>query len=259
MTAQTAPIKRRFPWKIAGGMIALVAVAIAARMLPVSSWLESFNLWVRELGGIGYAVFIAAYAGLTVLLIPGSALTLGAGFVFGLIPGFLTVSAASTLGASLAFLIARYVARERVAEKLGQNQKFRSIDRAIGREGGKIVFLLRLTPVVPFTYSNYLYGLTAVRFRHYVVASWTGMIPGTLLFVYLGSIGKAGLEAAAGSSAGPGALQWTFYGIGLVATIAVTLFVTRIARKALRETDVEEATDPPRDTRAQTASEGSAG
>jgi uncharacterized membrane protein YdjX (TVP38/TMEM64 family) len=168
-----------------------------------------------------------------VFFLPGSILTVGAGVVFGLLRGFVIVSISATLGATAAFLVGRYLARGWIAGKIEGHPKFKAIDEAVAREGWKIVGLLRLSPVVPFNVLNYAFGVTRVSLRHYVVASWIGMMPGTLLYVYLGSI--AGDLAGAGGRASRTPAEWAFYAVGLVATIAVTVFVTRLARRALAE------------------------
>ena len=140
-------------------LIALIAIPIALflvmKFLPVQEWLRSFNSWVVQMGVAGIFVFIIVYAVATVLLAPGSVLTIGAGFVFGLWKGFLAVSVGATLGASLAFLIARFIARDKVEAIARRNEKFRKIDNAIGKQGAKLIFLLRLSPVIPFNLSNY--------------------------------------------------------------------------------------------------------
>jgi uncharacterized membrane protein YdjX (TVP38/TMEM64 family) len=143
------------------------------------------------------------------------------------------------VGAALAFLIARFVAREKITSIAKKNESFRRIDVAIGEQGAKLVFLLRLSPLIPFNLSNYFYGLTAVKFWPYVLASWIGMLPGTLLYVYLGTVGRAGLQAASGTDAGRSPPELTLLGVGLVATVAVTIWVTRIARKALKQQHVK--------------------
>jgi uncharacterized membrane protein YdjX (TVP38/TMEM64 family) len=210
---------------------------LAMKLLPVQQWLRSFNDWVGQMGIVGIFIFIGVYALATVLLAPGSVLTIGAGFAFGLWKGFLAVSAGSTLGAALAFLVARFIARERVAAVAQRNEKFREIDSAIGKQGAKLIFLLRLSPVIPFNLSNYLYGLTGVKFWPYMLASWIGMIPGTFLYVYIGTASKAAVSAAAGGEAMKHGWQyWTFTGVGLAATIVVTVWVTKIARDALQNT-----------------------
>src|SRR5438105_6882405 len=182
-------------------LVILIGLLLAARFLPVQQWLRSFNDWVGKMGLAGIFIFIAVYAAATVLLAPGAILTIGAGFAFGLWKGFLAVSAGATLGAALAFLVARFIARQKIEAMAKENEKFQRIDRAIGEQGAKLVFLLRLSPVIPFNLSNYFYGLTGVKFWPYVLASWIGMMPGTFLYVYIGAAGKAAVSVAAGGEA----------------------------------------------------------
>jgi uncharacterized membrane protein YdjX (TVP38/TMEM64 family) len=197
--------KRAAPKSAIFRLIVLIAIVIvlfvAMKFLPVQESLRKFNAWVSHMGVAGIFIFIGVYAVATVLLVPGSILTIGAGFAFGLLKGFLAVSAGSTLGAALAFLVARFIARSRVEAIAKGNDKFQRIDKAIGKEGAKLIFLLRLSPVIPFNLSNYFYGLTGLRFWPYVLASWIGMMPGTLLYVYIGTAGKAALAVAAGGEA----------------------------------------------------------
>jgi uncharacterized membrane protein YdjX (TVP38/TMEM64 family) len=219
-------------------MLILIALFVAMRFLSVREWLWNFNDWVGQMGTAGIFIFIGVYALATVLLAPGSVLTIGAGFTFGLWKGFLAVSAGSVLGAALVFLVARFIARERVAAIAQRNERFRQIDSAIGKQGAKLIFLLRLSPVIPFNLSNYLYGLTGVKFWPYVLASWIGMMPGTFLYVYIGTAGKAAVSAAAsGEAVQHGWQYWTFLTVGLAATIIATIWVTKIARDALRKTE----------------------
>jgi len=215
----------------------IIALFLAMRFLPVQQRLMNFNDWVSQMGVAGIFIFVVVYAVATVLLAPGSILTIGAGFAFGLWKGFLAVSAGATIGASLAFLIARFIARDKLEAIARRNEKFRKIDNAIAREGTKLIFLLRLSPVMPFNLSNYFYGLTGVRFWPYVVASWIGMMPGTFLYVYIGAASKAAVAAAAGGEAVKHSWQyWTFLSVGFFATIIVTIWVTKIARDALCKT-----------------------
>jgi uncharacterized membrane protein YdjX (TVP38/TMEM64 family) len=220
-------------WKWLAVAALLIAVSAAWSFLPLGEWIKSFTVWVEKLGPLGVVVFVAIYAVATVLFVPGSLLTIAAGLVFGLLIGTLAASAGSIIGASGAFLIGRYFARSRIEAKAKRDEKFRAIDKAIGREGWKIVALLRLSPLIPFNASNYFYGITAVQFWAYVLASWIGMLPGTVLYVYLGTIGKAGLG---GGDKASSPLEYVFLGVGLVATIVVTVIVTRLARKALKKT-----------------------
>src|SRR5437867_8399896 len=225
-----------------GRLIALVAIVIALflvmRFLPVREWLRSFNDWVGQMGIAGIFIFIGVYAVATVLMAAGSILTFGAGVAFGLWKGFLAISAGATFGASLAFLVARFIAREKIEAIARRNETFRKIDNAIGKEGAMLIFLLRLSPVIPFNLSNYFYGLTAVRFWPYALASWIGMMPGAFLYVYIGTAGRAAVLAAAGGEAiKRGWPYWTFLSVGLAATIAVTFWVTKIARSSVRKTE----------------------
>ena len=220
----------------------VIALFLAMKFLPVQQWLRDFNDWIGQMGVIGIFIFIVVYALATVLLAPGAILTIGAGFAFGLWKGFLAVSGGATIGAALAFLVARFIARDKIEAIAQRNDKFREIDNAIGRQGTKLIFLLRLSPVIPFNLSNYFYGLTAVKFWPYVVASWIGMMPGTFLYVYVGTAGKAAVAAAGGG--GPavkhGWQYWTFLGVGLAATVAVTIWVTKIARDAMKSQAFQE-------------------
>ena len=173
---------------------------------------------------------------LACLFLPGSILTLGAGVVFGVVKGSIIVSFASTLGATVAFLVGRYLARGWISGKIEGNAKFKAIDDAIGREGWRIVALTRLSPIFPFNLLNYAFGVTRVPLVQYVLASWIGMMPGTIMYVYLGSL--AGSLATLGGASGGQArtpAQWALYAVGLLATVAVTVYVTRIARRALSQ------------------------
>ncbi len=229
-------------WKWIALALVVAALFVASQLLPVKEWLNSFNQWVGGLGPIGVVIFIIVYALATVLFVPGSVLTVGAGFIFGLTVGVFAVSIGSTIGAALAFLISRYIARRKIEALASRNEKFKAIDRAIGEQGWKLVFLLRLSPLIPFNISNYFYGITAIEFWPYVLASWIGMLPGTVLYVYLGTFGKATVEAAAGGGRTRSPLEWALLGLGLIATVVVTVWVTQIARKALRKTKLPEHT-----------------
>ena len=238
--------------KIALGLIAAVALVVSIRYLDAAALLRGALDAIARLGAWGPVLFLWLYVVATVFFLPGSILTLGAGAVFGLVRGFLVVSASATLGATAAFLIGRYVARGLVARKVERHPKFKAIDDAVAREGWKIVALLRLSPVVPFNVLNYAFGLTRVPLRHYVIASWIGMMPGTLMYVYLGSI--AGDLAGAGlGRAHRTPAEWALYGVGLAATIAVTIFVTRLARRALDSRAHLVSAAPPPEVRGANA------
>jgi len=218
--------------RLAVGAVLLVALAVAARSL--GSRIPEFVAWVNGLGVWGPLVFMAGYALGTVLFVPGSALTLAAGALFGIGRGLIFAWCAATVGASLAFLVARYLARGAVEQRIAGNARFAAIDRAVGQEGRKIVFFLRLSPVFPFTFLNFALGLTRVRFLDYLVAS-IGMIPGTLLYVYYGNVIGLAAQIAGGASLQRGLADYLVLGLGLAATLAVTIFVTRLARRALAQ------------------------
>lgn len=190
--------------------------------------------WIDSLGTVGAIAFIALYIIATVAFLPGSILTLGAGFVFGVVWGSVYVFVGATLGATAAFLVGRYLARGWVARKIIDNKNFAAIDRAVGKEGLKIVLLTRLSPIFPFNLLNYAFGITGVSLKDYFIGS-VGMIPGTIMYVYLGSL--ASNLAMIGSEAQPTnpTVQWAIRILGFLATVAVTVYVTRIARKALEE------------------------
>jgi len=212
----------------------VVGLLVATRFLPITDWVRDGLTWVDGLGAIGPVVLAALYVLATVLFVPGVLLTFGAGILFGLVKGAITVSIGSTLGATAAFLVGRYFARDAVAQRIQGNAKFEAIDRAVEREGWKIVGLTRLSPVFPFNLLNYAYGVTNVSLRDYFFASWIGMMPGTLLYVYIGTaIGSLANLGAGGRERSTA--EWIFYGVGFLATLAVTVVITKIARKALAE------------------------
>ncbi len=227
--------KRSGVIKVVSIVLIVLALFVIIRALPVDRAIDLLKLKVDGLGFWGPLALGAAYVVAALAFVPGSALTLAAGAVFGLVWGTVTVSLASTTAAALAFLIARYLARDKVAQQARKYPKFEAIDGAIGAEGWKIIAMLRLSPYMPYSLGNYLFGLTAIRFWPYVLASWLFMLPGTFMYVYLAHIGTKGLQSAAGAEQETTLAEWALLGVGLLATIAVTVYVTRLARKALGE------------------------
>lgn len=221
-------------WKWIALAVGLILCSVAISFLPVGQWVKSFTDWVRHLGVTGAFIFVGAYALAAVLFLPGAIFTIAAGLIYGIAGGTTVALIGATLGASLAFLVGRYFLRKRIENFSRKNKKFGAIDAAIGKQGWKIVGLLRLSPLIPFNVSNYFYGVTSIGFLPYVLASFVGMLPGTLLYAYLGAIGQAGFGGAGKKGHSP--LEWTFLGIGLLATIGVTIFVSRLAKKALKKT-----------------------
>ncbi|MBI4169417.1 MAG: TVP38/TMEM64 family protein [Acidobacteria bacterium] len=217
--------------------IVLLLVLLAALLglgRVASAHLQELAAWLSQLGPWGPIAFIAGYAAATVAFVPGSLLTLAAGAIFGLSWGILYVFVGATIGSSAAFLVSRYLARATIERRLAGNDRFAAIDRAIAAEGLKVTLLLRLSPVFPFNLLNYGLGLTKVRFVDYLVASM-GMLPGTLLYVYYGKLAGDVAGLAAGAQESKGAAYWAVLILGLLATLAVTAIVTRLARRALPE------------------------
>lgn len=213
-------------------VVAAAVLIAAASVFDLRGALRGALAWIAGLGAWGPVLFVLIYIAATVLFLPGSILTLGAGFVFGVVRGSIAVSIAATLGATAAFLVGRYLARDWVSARIAGNEKFRAVDEAVGREGWKIVGLTRLSPVFPFNLLNYAFGVTKVSLRDYFFASWIGMIPGTVMYVYIGSL--AGDLATLGTGERQrGGGEWALYVLGLAATIGVTVYVTRVARRAL--------------------------
>lgn len=221
-------------------VLALLAAAIVAALvfLPLGDYLHLAIQWVGQQGAWGPVLVGLLYIVACVFFVPGTILTLASGLLFGVVLGTVTVSIASVLGATAAFLIGRYLMRDWIEQKLAAYPRFHAVDEAVGKNGLKIVFLMRLSPVFPFNLLNYAFGLTRVSLRDYVLASWIGMFPATVMYVYLGSMAGSAAELAAAVSSGSVGQQ-VLKAVGLVVTILVTVLITRIARKALREAVAE--------------------
>jgi uncharacterized membrane protein YdjX (TVP38/TMEM64 family) len=211
--------------------VALVALLVAVRYVDTSTLFPGTLDRIRALGALAPLAFVLLYVLASLAFLPGFPITLGAGAVLGLATGAITVSIGATLGATAAFLTGRYLARDWVTRRIAGHPAFEAIDQAVAREGWKIVGLARLSPAFPFNFLNYAFGLTRVSLRDFFFASWIGMTPGILLYVYIGSL--AGDLATATGRQGRGPMEWTFYALGFCATLAVTIYVTRVARKAL--------------------------
>lgn len=223
-------VKTRTPGKWIAVALAALALFLAGRLLPLESWLAAFQAWVKGLGAAGMLLYGALYVGVTLALGPAFLLTLGAGFLYGLARGVLLVWVSATTGAALAFLIARSFGRRYVEKLASENQTFGAIDRAVSEKGWRIVLLLRLNPLLPFVFSNYLYGLTAVAFWPYVLASAAGMLPLVVLYTYLGAAGRAAVADRHRSF-----WEWAALALGLIATIVATVLISRIARRELEK------------------------
>lgn len=212
---------------------ALVALAALIYALPVGGVLEAVIGWIDEHRRVAWLAFFATYVGAAVLMVPGSILTVAAGFLFGVVTGTIVVSVSSVAGATAAFLVGRGLGREWVRRKVGTDRRLAAVDRATEDRGFLIVMLLRLSPVFPFNALNYFLSLTGVRTGHYVLASWIGMLPATVLYVYIGSVAQD-LAALLAGNFEAGAAGEALFIAGLGATAVVTVLVTRYATRALR-------------------------
>jgi uncharacterized membrane protein YdjX (TVP38/TMEM64 family) len=226
-------LTKKFWLRVLLGWALAISLAIVFQHFNLQALLQSALLWVRNLGSTGILAFIVIYNLATVLFIPGSLLTLGGGALYGAFWGSVYVVIAATLGATLAFLIGRYFARGWVYQQIQGHPKFQAIDKAVAQEGLKIVFLARLSPIFPFNLLNYVFGVTCVSLKDYIIGS-LGMIPGTVIYVYIGSL--AGDMTALGmpQTMNPQAQigQWLVKIVGFLATLAVTLSITRIAKRS---------------------------
>ncbi len=212
-------------------VLSLLALLLLARALPLRELTSALEDWIAGLGLLAPFAFAGVYIVATVLLVPASLLTLVAGAIFGLWIGTAVVSVASTTGAALALLIGRYLAREKVRRMVEQSPRFAAVDRAVAEGGWKIVAMLRLSPAIPFNLQNYLYGLTSIGFWTCVLTSWVAMLPGTLMYVYLGHVFGLALGQDRQRTMG----EWALLAVGLLTTIAVTRYITQLARRKLNE------------------------
>jgi uncharacterized membrane protein YdjX (TVP38/TMEM64 family) len=216
--------------RIGAGAVLLATFVTAWYVLPVKEWIAAFQAWIAGLGAWGVVAFAAVYIIAVVLLVPASALTVAAGLVFG-VWGFPLVVAAATIGAGAAFLVARYLAKAKVKKFVEQRPKLKAVGQAVSEDGWKIVGLLRLSPLVPFNLQNYLFGVTEVGFYPYLAATFIGIMPGSLLYVFLGSLGHDN----GGKSA---AWKWSFFALGILATAITAVIITRKAKVKLARSGI---------------------
>lgn len=216
-------------WRPVVLLVAILLMLVLATVLGIGQRLSDLRTWIQGLGPWGPVVFVALYAAAVVAAIPGSALTVVAGTLFGSVLGVMVVINAATLGASLAFLIARYLARDAMARRLATNEKFQKLDRLTEEHGAIIVALTRLVPLFPFNLLNYGFGLTRVPFWTYVIWSWLCMLPATILFVVGADAFTEGLTQ--------GRVPWGLVG-ACVAVGLVLMFLIRYARRRLKEREI---------------------
>lgn len=217
------PLKRSIPVLI--GFFILI-VYMAWQFLPLESWIQDFTAWIASLGTLGVFAFCVLYVIATLLLAPGSVMSIAGGVAFGLW-GLPVVLVSATMGAGVAFLIARYLARERVTVALEGHPKFKAIGKAIDEEGWKVVGLVRLSPQIPFAITNYFFGITNIGFWPFVLTSAVGVAPATFIYVNLGAMGH-------GSQSGNDGLRWIILIAGLMAGIVAAVLIARKAKAKLQ-------------------------
>src|SRR5690606_9486338 len=188
--------------------------------------------WIDSQGAMAAILFIALMAAVVVLLLPGIFLTTGAGFVFGVVEGTIYVVAGTVIGSAIAFLVARYLFGERASQFIIQRSNLRVVSDEMARHDFKVVMLTRLIPFFPGKISNYFFGLTRFSFKGFVLGSLVGFIPFSLHNVYLGSI-TADLASLSRGEVERSPLQWAFYALGFLATVAALLYFNKLARRAL--------------------------
>lgn len=215
-----------------------MAPLVQKLLTQLTAWQDS----LQQLGWGGLLAYVAALVALQMVLIPLSVFGVAAGAIFGFWKGLIAITLGTNAGAAVNFLLSRYIARGAVTRYLAHHEKFRLIDNAVGREGGKIVALLRLCPL-PFGFANYCYGLTAVRFWPYLIATFIAIIPANCFFVWVGASAQEGLAAFQGTGRQRHPGEYVFIGIGLIAAFLALGYVTRLAKAALARTDRPAAED----------------
>ncbi|HEY8565622.1 MAG TPA: TVP38/TMEM64 family protein [Beijerinckiaceae bacterium] len=212
------------------GMGAVVVVTgLAWAFLPLQDWIRDFVGLMQSMGIWGVLAFGALYLVAIVVLAPSSIFSIAAGLAFGWW-GILFVVVTATLGAATAFLIGRYLARDRVARMLDKRPRLKAVARAIDAEGWRVVALIRLSPPIPFAVTNYVFGVSNVGFWPFVATTALGILPATVVYVNLGSMGQT---ASRGGSVT--VWEWALLVVGIIATVLAGVLVTRKARALLDE------------------------
>jgi len=220
---------------VALGVTLLMYFDVHEDVLQLLDWLDALGIW-------GPLLFIMIMMLVVVLVLPGVMFTAGAGFVFGLVEGTVCVVVGTTLGAALAFLIARYLFGDRASQFVLRRARLRLVSEELTPHGWKIVLLTRLVPFFPYKLSNYFFGLTQFSLRGFMGGTFVGVIPLSLHNVWLGSI-AAGITVPGGHIAARTPFEWVLYGGGFLVIVGLIVYLNRLARRALAdytEEDVEE-------------------
>jgi len=221
------------------GVIAVIGFALWK--LPITDYIASGLTWIEQNQSTAWIVFILMYAAAIVLLLPALVFSLSAGYLFGIAKGWMIVVVAATLGSCISYLVGQTFLREWVLGKAENMKNFSNLDTAVANKGFLIVFLTRLSPAFPFSLINYVYSVTKIKLPHFALATFLGIMPGSLLYVYAGSAAK-NLQDVLSGNVEIGGSQGLLV-VGLIATLLVTILVTRIASKALKEAADIDASD----------------
>ena len=213
-------------------LLAAFGIAFVLFGREASQRLPAFAAWVQSLGVWGPLAFVLGYGIAAVLLVPAVLLTLAGGAVFGFRRGVVYVTMGATLGATLAFFAARYVVRRFVEAYVERYPRLGAIDRAVESEGARLVFLLRLSPIVPFVFLNYVLGISRISFRDYMLGT-AGMLPAVAAYVYAGKVAGDLATVVAGVATPHGPMYYALLTIGLAATLLASVLITRAAARAL--------------------------
>jgi uncharacterized membrane protein YdjX (TVP38/TMEM64 family) len=216
-------------WARVALLFAIVGAAyVGVRFLPLHQWMREVDDWVDTLGPYGPLVFGVIYFGAVVVLVPRSVLTVASGFLFGFWEGALISVGAAAAAAAVSFLLGRYLFRKRVQGWVAVHPKARAIDGAVSSHGWRVVALLRMSPIVHYSLSNYFYGVMSIGFWSFFLAGLAGTLPGTLLAVWIGTASHAGIT-------GPRhAWRWAYLGVGILATVVASIYIARLATRALQ-------------------------
>jgi uncharacterized membrane protein YdjX (TVP38/TMEM64 family) len=231
-------------WKVSAGFLTIAFPFLVITLLPVGKVITKLDALFDRLGPYAMIVFALVYVVDALALGPAWLLALVAGLAFGLVKGVLLVWISATAAAVLGFLIARYFARHRIEQLAKRNEKYEAVDRAIKRHGWKVVLLLRISPLLPYTISNYIYGLTAVDFVHYLIATAVGMLPMVAVYVSIGAAGREAALAAAGGGS-HSTVELVVLAVGVLLTIGAAVLIARAAQRELVAMRLEKKTAQP--------------
>lgn len=219
----------------------VVGIALAYILLPLKDWLTSIAGTIESLGAAGVLLYIAIFVVFCMFLLPAALVSILSGVAWGMW-GFAVALPSATLAACVAFLISRYLFSGRFRAWLLTKPRLSAVERAVNQKGAMLVFFMRLSPIMPFPVLNYIFGLTRIPFRKYALATFIGLVPINFMWAYVGTIGRD-LAGADGQEPGEvGTAKIAMGVVGGVITLAVTFWVGRAARQAMREAAAQETT-----------------